>query len=162
MSRLHGFHWINRILPPCNYCHHPWYVGHKSYHKALLTMFSCDGISDHAIWNEVFHYWDSKLSWELKKAFQCSKPWPNPNSRSALKAHHAYITCMIFEGQASIVLAEMWQLESWIRGWNSKSGLNTPLTFYVKTMILKRVGGYNFIPSVRSRNSVCNWKGFFW
>ncbi len=25
-------------------------------------MFSCDGISDHASWNEVFHYWDTKLS----------------------------------------------------------------------------------------------------
>ena len=52
----------DRILPPCNYCHHPWCVGHKSYHKALLIMFSCDGISDHANWNEVFQYWDTKLS----------------------------------------------------------------------------------------------------
>ncbi len=25
-------------------------------------MFGCDGISDHASWNEVFHYWDTKLS----------------------------------------------------------------------------------------------------
>ncbi len=32
------------------------------YHKALLIMFGCDGISDHASWNEVFHYWDTKLS----------------------------------------------------------------------------------------------------
>ncbi len=57
----------NRILPPCNYCHHPWCVGHKSYHKALLIMFSCDGMSDHAIWNEAFHYWDTKLSrwWDI-------------------------------------------------------------------------------------------------
>ncbi len=30
--------------------------------KALLIMFSCDGMSDHASWNEVFHYWDTKLS----------------------------------------------------------------------------------------------------
>ncbi len=27
-------------------------------------MFSCDGISDHASWSEVFHYWDTKFSWE--------------------------------------------------------------------------------------------------
>ncbi len=25
-------------------------------------MFGCDGISDHASWNEVFHYWDTNLS----------------------------------------------------------------------------------------------------
>ncbi len=25
-------------------------------------MFSCDDISDHAGWNEVFHYWDTQLS----------------------------------------------------------------------------------------------------
>ncbi len=56
---------IDRILAPCNYCHHPWCVGHKSYHKALLIMFGCDGISDHASWNEVFHYWDTKLSWHV-------------------------------------------------------------------------------------------------
>ncbi len=54
---------FNRILPPCNYCHHPWCVGDKSYHKALLIMFICNGISDHAGWNKVFHYWDTKLSW---------------------------------------------------------------------------------------------------
>ncbi len=53
----------DRILAPCNYCHHPWCGSHKSYHKALLTMFGCDGISDHASWNEAFHYWDTKLSW---------------------------------------------------------------------------------------------------
>ncbi len=29
------YHDINRILAPCNYCHHPWCVGHTSYHKAL-------------------------------------------------------------------------------------------------------------------------------
>ncbi len=52
----------NRILAPCNCCHHPWCFGHKSYHKALLIMFGCDGISDHASWNEVFHYRDTKLS----------------------------------------------------------------------------------------------------
>ncbi len=45
----------DRILAPCNYCHHPWCVSHTSYHKALLIMFGCDGISDHASWNEVFH-----------------------------------------------------------------------------------------------------------
>ncbi len=28
----------DQILPPCNYCHHPWCVGHKSYHKVLLIM----------------------------------------------------------------------------------------------------------------------------
>ncbi len=28
----------------------------------LLIMLGCDGISDHASWNEVFHYWDTKLS----------------------------------------------------------------------------------------------------
>ncbi len=27
-----------------------------------LIMFGCDGISDHASWNEVFHYRDTKLS----------------------------------------------------------------------------------------------------
>ena len=27
-------------------------------------MFSCDDISDHAGWNEVFHYRDTKLSWD--------------------------------------------------------------------------------------------------
>ena len=48
---------ISRILPHCNLCHHPWCVGDKCYHKALIIMFSCDGISDHASWNEVFHYW---------------------------------------------------------------------------------------------------------
>ncbi len=52
----------DRILAPCNYCHHPWCFGHKSHHKALLIMFGCDGISDHASWNEVFHYRDTKLS----------------------------------------------------------------------------------------------------
>ncbi len=56
----------DRILAPCNYCHHPWCIGHKSYHKALLIMFGCDGISDHASWNEVFHYWDIKLSWSVE------------------------------------------------------------------------------------------------
>ncbi len=56
----------DRILAPCNHCHHPWCVGDKSYHKALLIMFSCDGISNHASWNEVFSYWDTKLSW-IKK-----------------------------------------------------------------------------------------------
>ncbi len=25
-------------------------------------MFGCNGISDHACWNEVFHYWETKLS----------------------------------------------------------------------------------------------------
>ncbi len=25
-------------------------------------MFSYDGMSDHASWSDVFHYWDSKLS----------------------------------------------------------------------------------------------------
>ena len=54
--------WDIRILPPCKYCHHPWCVGDKSDHKALIVMFSCDGISDHASWNEVFHYWDTKFS----------------------------------------------------------------------------------------------------
>ncbi len=36
-------------------------------------MFSCDGISDHASWNEVFHYWDTKLScmWNY-----CYKQYP--------------------------------------------------------------------------------------
>ncbi len=28
---------IDRTLAPCNYCHHPWCVGHNSYHKALLN-----------------------------------------------------------------------------------------------------------------------------
>ena len=52
----------DRTLPPCNSCHHPWCVGDKSYHKALLIMFSCDGMSDYTSWNDVFHYWDTKLS----------------------------------------------------------------------------------------------------
>ena len=54
---------LDRIIAPCNYCHHPWCVGDNSYHKALLIMFSCDGMSDHASWSEVFHYWDTRLSW---------------------------------------------------------------------------------------------------
>ncbi len=29
-------------------------------------MFGCDDISDHASWNEVFHYWDTKLSCKKK------------------------------------------------------------------------------------------------
>ena len=48
--------YVDRILAPCNYCLHPSCVDHKSYHNTLLIMFSCDGISDHASWNEVFHY----------------------------------------------------------------------------------------------------------
>ncbi len=28
-------------------------------------MFGCDGISDHASRNEVFHLWDIKLSWTM-------------------------------------------------------------------------------------------------
>ncbi len=33
--------------------------------KLYLIMFSCDGLPDHAICNvnEVFNYWDTKLSW---------------------------------------------------------------------------------------------------
>ncbi len=59
--------WYIQILPPCNYCHHSWCVGDKSYHKALIIMYSCDGISDHASWNEVFNYWDTKFSsWEFR------------------------------------------------------------------------------------------------
>ncbi len=54
---------LDWILPPCNYCHHPWCVGNNSYHKAISIMFICNGISDHASLNEVFHYWDTKLSW---------------------------------------------------------------------------------------------------
>ncbi len=57
--------YIDRILPACNYCHHPWCVGDKCYHKALIIMFSWDGLSDHASWNEVCHYWDTRLSWEI-------------------------------------------------------------------------------------------------
>ncbi len=38
----------DRILPPCKHCHHPWCVGDKSDHKALLIMFICNGMSDHA------------------------------------------------------------------------------------------------------------------
>ncbi len=64
----------DRILAPCNYCHHPWCVGHKSYHKALVIMFGCDGISDHASWNEVFHYWDAKLSWFKKCVIKSIDP----------------------------------------------------------------------------------------
>ncbi len=30
-------------------------------------MFGCDGISDYASWNEVFHYRDTKLSWYNEK-----------------------------------------------------------------------------------------------
>ncbi len=46
-------------------------------------MFGCDGISDHASWNEVFHYKDTKLSccekdpiWYqfLKKFIERKKP----------------------------------------------------------------------------------------
>ncbi len=62
MLQNFSFTILNRILPPCNYCHHPWCVGDKSYHKALSIMFSCDGMSDHACWNGVFHYLDKKLS----------------------------------------------------------------------------------------------------
>ncbi len=38
-----SYKWGNRLVSPCNYCHHPWCVGDKSYHKALLIMVSCDG-----------------------------------------------------------------------------------------------------------------------
>ena len=31
----------------------------KIWRKISIIMFSCDGISDHAIWNEVFHRWDT-------------------------------------------------------------------------------------------------------
>ncbi len=54
--------YVDRILAPCNYCLHPSCVDHKSYHNTLLIMFSCDGISDHASWNEVFHYWDTRFA----------------------------------------------------------------------------------------------------
>ena len=27
---------------------------HRSYHKAMLIMFSCDGMSDYASWKECF------------------------------------------------------------------------------------------------------------
>ncbi len=64
MINLTLWYITNRILAPCNYCHHPWCVGHKSYHKAQLIMFGCDGISDHASLNEVLHYGDTKLSWQ--------------------------------------------------------------------------------------------------
>ena len=40
---------------------HPWCVTDKSYHKALLIVFGCDGITDHASWNEVFNYCPSIL-----------------------------------------------------------------------------------------------------
>ena len=59
----------NQILCARNYCHHPWCVGDKSYRKALLIMFTCDGMSDHASRNEDFHYWDTKLSW-IKTPYQ--------------------------------------------------------------------------------------------
>ena len=69
-----GHYWrTDRILPPCNYCHHPWCVGDKCYHKALLIMFSCDGISGHASWNEVLDYWDTKLSCHTTSAQQFKK-----------------------------------------------------------------------------------------
>ncbi len=66
--------YTDRILPPCNYCHDPWCVGDKSYLKALLNMFSCDDNSDYAIWNEVFHYWDRKLSWWSRPLLQITIP----------------------------------------------------------------------------------------
>ncbi len=36
------------------------WVRHVHVGSALPQWFSCDGMSDH--WNEVFHYWDTKLS----------------------------------------------------------------------------------------------------
>ncbi len=68
-DKCHMWLEFNRIL-----AHHPWCVGHKSYHKALLIKFGCDGISDHASWNEAYHYWDTKLSWHSAtlKCLQCS------------------------------------------------------------------------------------------
>ena len=36
-------------------------------------MFSCDDMSDHASRNEVFHYWDTKLSWNGGKWRESSK-----------------------------------------------------------------------------------------
>ncbi len=44
-------------------------------------MFGCDGISDHASWNEVFHYRDTKLS--------CIQVLPPANAY--IKSAHAYI-----------------------------------------------------------------------
>ncbi len=73
--KFHFFPQVDPILPPCNYCHHPWCVGDKSYHKGLKIMFSCDGNSDHASWNEVFHYWDTKLSWQGKKIIRQPPLW---------------------------------------------------------------------------------------
>ncbi len=74
--------YIIQILAPCNYCHHPWCVGHKSYHIALLIMFGCDGISDHASWNEVFHYWDTKLSWWYVRWIPNGKSQSNVHNKS--------------------------------------------------------------------------------
>ncbi len=54
----------DRILPPCNYCHHPWCFVDKSHHRSVLIMLSCYGISDHVSLSEVSHYWDTKLSWQ--------------------------------------------------------------------------------------------------
>ncbi len=48
LPRLRVFCVASIEFAPCNYCNHPWCVGHKSYHKALLIMFGCDGISEHA------------------------------------------------------------------------------------------------------------------
>ncbi len=38
----------------------PGHVGDNSYHQAMSNRFSCDGMSDHAVWNEGFYYWDGE------------------------------------------------------------------------------------------------------
>ena len=58
---------FDQILAPCNCCHHPWCVGHKSYHKALLR--GRDRKDFTASYN---HVW---LRWHL---IPCQLEWSFP------------------------------------------------------------------------------------
>ncbi len=49
-------------------------------------MLSCDGISDHASWNEVFHYWDTKLSWITCNYPDTLQEAPGPGALSKTKS----------------------------------------------------------------------------
>ncbi len=51
----------HQILPPCNYCHHHWYVGDKSYHQALIIMFSFTETFDRT----PNYKWWSKEKWNI-------------------------------------------------------------------------------------------------
>ena len=157
-----------RILPPCNYCHHPWYVGGKSYHKALIIMFSCDGISDHASWNEVFHYWDTKFSWKCEQRalphhpmpFVCVFWWCN-----------AWEICLILCKQRDKSISHASQIKTkktkGIGWWGSAQ---CGEGWYVEWYQMMVHGPYLLCPISHSKfnmdfplyNYTCTWKQFCW